>query len=202
MMSLQSPESSGGDSLPPTPIDSLMVTNSQGGYGAHLQKNNDRFTIEDEAIRAQFTPQEIRDLRMVFDTFDTDKTGCIDIVSLRRAIRTLGFKVSMKTITQMVDDLNDERSGYVTFSEFIEIVVVRQGDTRDPYDELVQGFQMMDTAKRGKLSYTDLKRAAKEAGVKFTDKEVWEMIEEADLNGDRMVNQDEFIKVMLQTNLF
>ena len=75
MMSLQSPESSGGDSLPPTPIDSLMVTNSQGGYGAHLQKNNDRFTIEDEAIRAQFTPQEIRDLRMVFDTFDSDKTG-------------------------------------------------------------------------------------------------------------------------------
>ena len=48
----------------------------------------------------------------------------------------------------------------------------------------------------------DLKRAAKQAGVKFTDKEVWEMIEEADMNGDRMVNQDEFIQIMLQTNLF
>ncbi|XP_072017140.1 centrin-1-like [Amphiura filiformis] len=182
--------------------DSLLLA-SGIDVNSDVQQKEERLTAEDEAIRSQFTAQEIRDLEMVFNTFDQENTGCIDVVNVRRALRVLGFKISMKTVTRMVEDLDDERNGMiVTFSDFLEIVSLRQGDSRDPYEELIQGFKMMDTGNRGKLSYTDLKRAAHQAGVKFTDKDVWEMIEEADLNGDRMINQDEFIQIMLQTNLF
>ena len=46
------------------------------------------------------------------------------------------------------------------------------------------------------------KKACKEAGVKFTEQELRDMIEEADRNGDNMVNLEEFTNVMLKTNLF
>ena len=48
----------------------------------------------------------------------------------------------------------------------------------------------------------NLKKACEEAGIKFTQRELEEMIEEADINGDGKIDQSEFIRIMLQTNLF
>lgn len=58
------------------------------------------------------------------------------------------------------------------------------------------------TDKSGSISLDNLKMACEEAGIKFTQKELEEMIEEADINGDGRVDQSEFIRIMLQTNLF
>ena len=54
----------------------------------------------------------------------------------------------------------------------------------------------------GQISLGNLKRACQAAGIKFTQKELEEMLEEADVNGDGQVDQSEFIRIMLQTNLF
>lgn len=56
--------------------------------------------------------------------------------------------------------------------------------------------------KTGMISLNNLQRACQEAGIKFTQKELEEMVEEADLNGDGFIDQSEFIRIMLQTNLF
>ena len=48
----------------------------------------------------------------------------------------------------------------------------------------------------------DLKQACRDSAVKFSKQELKEMMEEADLNGDGYVDKEEFIKIMLQTNLF
>ena len=42
--------------------------------------------------------QEVKDLRVVFDVFDADSNGYIDRYELKRAMRSLGFKVTSKTL--------------------------------------------------------------------------------------------------------
>ena len=42
--------------------------------------------------------QEVKDLRVVFDVFDTDSNGYIDRYELKRAMRSLGFKITSKTL--------------------------------------------------------------------------------------------------------
>lgn len=54
----------------------------------------------------------------------------------------------------------------------------------------------------GHISVEKLQRACTLAGIKFTLQELEEMIEEADVNGDGHVDQSEFVRIMLQTNLF
>ena len=54
----------------------------------------------------------------------------------------------------------------------------------------------------GRISLDNLKQACREAGCKFSKQEMEDMMEEADINGDGYVDTDEFIRIMLQTNLF
>lgn len=65
-------------------------------------------------------------------------------------------------------------------------------------------FKLLSTVAEdtGKITASSLRSVCREAGVKFSEKEVKDMIEAADLNGDDAVDEDEFIAMMLKTNLF
>ena len=57
------------------------------GHGSTLKKSE-----------KSLSDQEVKDLRLVFDVFDTDSNGYIDRYELKRAMRSLGFKVTTKTL--------------------------------------------------------------------------------------------------------
>lgn len=176
---------------------------SQALFEAEL-RNQRRFMKGRVTTRAyeQLTPQEIRDLKLVFDVFDTDKSGSIDARELRKAMRALGFKISKESIEDMIADLDIDKSGSIEFDEFLEFIIARQGDGRDVHNEIVQGFKMFDTDKTGKISLNNLKQVSRLCGVKLNEQELKEMIQEADKDGDNEVDQEEFVSMMLKTNLF
>lgn len=159
------------------------------------------FKVSTRALE-QLTPSEIRDLRLVFDIFDALGKGFIGPNELKKAMKALGFKVTRDQARQVIQDASLRGGGVVDFNEFLDIVIDRQGDSRDIYEEIMQGFKMFDYESTGKISMEDLKQSARDAGVKFSKQELQEMMEEADLNGDGFVDKEEFIKIMLQTNLF
>ncbi|ELU15735.1 hypothetical protein CAPTEDRAFT_156723 [Capitella teleta] len=150
----------------------------------------------------KLTPQEIRDLRMVFEAFDINERGYIGAVEVRKAMLALGFRMTRDDARQMVQDASVKGKGTIDFNEFLDIVLDKQGDSKDIYDEINQGFKLFDHEGIGKVSLNDLVLACREAGVKLAKQELLDMMEVADLNGDGFVDKDEFIKVMLQTNLF
>ncbi|XP_041377827.1 caltractin-like [Gigantopelta aegis] len=150
----------------------------------------------------ELTAQEVRDLRTVFEIFDTDSDGFIDAVELRKSLRALGFKISKEDARRMIMDISIKGKGKVDFRDFLDTVLDRQGDSRDIYDEILKGFKMFDSDNSGLISMENLRQACKEAGIKFTQQELEDMIAEADLNGDGKVDESEFLRMMLQTNLF
>lgn len=58
------------------------------------------------------------------------------------------------------------------------------------------------SGKKGAITLDDLKKACEMTGTRFTEEELKDMIEEADINGDGHVDQSEFVRIMLRTNLF
>lgn len=176
---------------------------SQALFDAEL-RNQKRFMKGKVTSRAYelLTPQEIRDLKLVFDVFDTDKSGSIDARELRKAMTALGFTISRESIEEMIADLDVDKSGSIEFDEFLEFVIARQGDGRDVHNEIIQGFKMFDTDRTGKISLSNLKQVTRLCGARLNEQELKEMIQEADKDGDNEVNQDEFVNIMLKTNLF
>lgn len=150
----------------------------------------------------QLTPQEIRDLKLVFDSFDADKNGAIDARELRKAMKALGFRLTRESLNEMIEHLDSDKSGHIEFDEFLEFVISKQGDGRDTHTEIMQGFKMFVTEKSGKITTDSLKQASRMCGLKLNDQEIKEMVEEADNNGDNEIDAEEFLSIMLRTNLF
>ena len=57
-------------------------------------------------------------------------------------------------------------------------------------------FALFDDDASGHITFRNLKRVASELGENLTDEELQEMIDEADRDGDGMINEDEFFRVM------
>ena len=57
-------------------------------------------------------------------------------------------------------------------------------------------FQLFDDDNSGTISVRNLKRVSNELGENLTDDELQEMIDEADRDGDGLINEEEFYRVM------
>merc|ERR1711976_710511 len=74
----------------------------------------------------KLTPQEIRDLRVVFEAFDIHGRGFIGPVEVRKAMKALGFKITREQARQMVHDASVRGKGMIDFNEFLDIVIDKQ----------------------------------------------------------------------------
>ncbi len=127
--------------------------------------------------------------------------GMIDAKELKVAMRALGFEPKKEEIRQMISDIDKDGSGTIDYDEFLEMMTVKMG-TRDSKEEMIKAFRLFDDDETGKISFKNLKRVAKELGESISDEELQEMIDEADLDGDGEVSQDEFLRIMKKTNLY
>ena len=61
---------------------------------------------------------------------------------------------------------------------------------------LLEAFRVFDKDGNGFISASELRHVMTNLGEKLTDEEVDEMIKEADIDGDGLVNYEEFVTMM------
>uniref|UniRef100_A0A7S2V0E0 EF-hand domain-containing protein n=1 Tax=Fibrocapsa japonica TaxID=94617 RepID=A0A7S2V0E0_9STRA len=140
--------------------------------------------------------EAIEEVREAFNLFDTEGKGTIDIRELKAAFRALGFTVKKNDIREMMAHLGKESHEYnIAFNEFVQMVTPRMMN-RDTREEIMKVFALFDEDQTGGISFRNLKRVAAELGENLTDDELQEMVDEADRDGDGVINQEEFYRVM------
>ncbi len=151
--------------------------------------------------RTELTEEQRQEIKEAFDLFDTEGSGTIDSKELKVAMRALGFEPKKDDIKRMISELDVEGNGVIEFGQFLELMTTKMAE-RDPREEMVKAFRLFDEDESGSISFKNLKRVAKELGENMGDEEIQEMIDEADRDGDGVINEDEFIRIMKKTNLF
>uniref|UniRef100_A0A0G4G1J2 EF-hand domain-containing protein n=1 Tax=Chromera velia CCMP2878 TaxID=1169474 RepID=A0A0G4G1J2_9ALVE len=139
--------------------------------------------------------EQIEELREAFNLFDTDQSGAIDARELKAAMRALGFDVKKEDVRKMMAEIGKDPTAAISFEDFCEIMSGRMAD-KYSRSEILKVFRLFDDDESGKISFRNLKRVAAELGENLTDEELQEMIEEADRDGDGLISQDEFYRVM------
>lgn len=153
------------------------------------------------AQRAELTEEQKQEIKEAFDLFDTDGSEKIDAKELKVAMRALGFEPKKEEIKKMISDIDKDGSGTIDFNEFLDMMTSKMSE-RDSREEVLKAFRLFDDDETGKITLKNLRRVAKEIGENMTDEELQEMIEEADLDGDGEIDQEEFLRIMKKTSLY
>jgi len=157
------------------------------GRGARgQQQQRQRQGLDDE---------QIEELREAFNLFDTEHSGTIDARELKAALRALGFEVKKEDVRRMLSDVGKDASQPIDFNDFQEMMRGRMPD-KNSREEINKVFALFDEDETGKISFKNLKNISTELGESLTDEELKEMIEEADRDGDGLINPEEFYRVM------
>ena len=101
----------------------------------------------------------------------------------------------------MISELDADGNGVIEFEQFLDLMTNKIAE-RDPREEMLKAFRLFDEDETGSISFKNLKRVAKELGENMSDDEIQEMVDEADRDGDGVINEDEFVRIMKKTNLF
>ena len=139
--------------------------------------------------------EPVREVHDVFNMMDANKDGYIDPDDLRITMNTLGYELTSAEIQRLVMELDPENTGKIDMKNFADLIRQKMTE-KDHIEEIQMAFQMLDTDKKGKITFSDLKKVAKELGETITDQELHEMINEADQDNDGEISFEEFVAVI------
>ncbi|KAJ9077137.1 Centrin-3 [Entomophthora muscae] len=149
----------------------------------------------------ELTARDKKNILEVFQLFDLDKDGFLDIFQLHYSLRALGLPVCKKELLSYIRHFTpDAPIGRELISKEDFIMLMRNKlMSRDPESELKRAFNHFDTEGTGKITVTSLKKIANELGQDMSEEELKLMIDEFDLNEDNAIDYEEFKRIMLTT---
>lgn len=143
------------------------------------------------------------ELRGVFATFDKNNDGYITKQELRESLNNIGIFASKDDVEDMVGRVDSNGDGLIDFDEFNELftsMLMRKEEEEEEGKErdLKEAFQVFDGDGDGLISVQELGLVLSSLGFKEgkTLESCKEMINKVDVDGDGMVNFEEFKRMM------
>merc|ERR1712226_324535 len=161
-----------------------------GAYGLH------RMTMIRES---QLPTETVEYLGECFNKLDINSTGEIDAFQLKIAIDALGIidSVSVDEVQNLVREANaSNNSNTIGFNEFISIISHLYIEDDTPLqceNEWSEVFNELDVDGDGVISHEDLKESLVQLRLKFTESDVFEMIQSNVTQSHAGVTLDEFL---------
>ncbi len=152
-------------------------------------------------------------IKEIFDLFDTDGSGRIDRKELQLAMVALGFHTRAQTNSKQISkkflsSFNDVDSddGELTLDEFKALMKGEMAG-RHPMDELQDVFTVLSRSDSqaqydGKITLDKLRRACREFRLRLNEDELATMMREADKDGDGVIFEEEFMRIMRMSAWF
>eukprot|EP00929_Paragymnodinium_shiwhaense_P085807 TRINITY_DN4624_c0_g1_i3.p2 TRINITY_DN4624_c0_g1~~TRINITY_DN4624_c0_g1_i3.p2 ORF type:complete len:127 (+),score=41.70 TRINITY_DN4624_c0_g1_i3:266-646(+) len=110
-------------------------------------------------------------------------------------MRALDFHFKDEELAQMVESLGKNPKQPIDFNDFCNIMRDKMPD-KYTRAEIEKTFKLFDDNGNGKVSFVELRKVVHDIGLDIKDTELQEMIEEADRNGDGLLDLEEFYNVM------
>ncbi|PIA42351.1 hypothetical protein AQUCO_02000064v1 [Aquilegia coerulea] len=170
-------------------------------------------TVKEEGKKKNNTKSvhEVMELEKVFSTFDKNGDGFITRQELGDTLRNIGLFSSDKEVASMIEKLDINGDGLIDLEEFCEMYEsIGRSSTQhglgedvkedDEEVELRDAFDVFDGDKDGVITVEELVSVLSSLGLKkgIQFEDCKEMIKKVDMDGDGMVNFDEF-KHMMKT---
>ncbi|KAG5464949.1 hypothetical protein LSCM4_00397 [Leishmania orientalis] len=142
--------------------------------------------------------QQITELKEAFSAFDVDCDGNITIDDLEQAFISIGHRVSRKKLKSILDEADLDSNGMIDFPEFLALVAAKLNDAEEKELEMRRAFRMYDLGNTGSITAPNLRFVMERLGCSLTAEQAFDMISEADTDGDGKLSFDDFRRVMAE----
>ncbi|GET93460.1 calmodulin, putative [Leishmania tarentolae] len=142
--------------------------------------------------------QQITELKEAFSAFDVDCDGCITVNDLEQVFSSIGHKVGKKKLQSILCAADLDSNGVIDFPEFLTLVATKLNDPEEKELEMRRAFRMYDLGNTGYITAPNLRFVMGHLGCFLTAEQAFEMISEADADGDGKLSFDDFRRVMTE----
>ncbi|KAH7667305.1 Non-specific serine/threonine protein kinase protein [Dioscorea alata] len=177
---------------PDTPLDNAVL-NRLKQFTAMNQFKKAALRV----IAGCLSEEEIRGLKEMFKSMDTDNSGSITLEELKQGLCKQGTKLTENEVKQLMEAADADGNGTIDYEEFITATM--HMNRMDKEDHLYTAFQYFDKDNSGYITKEELEQALKEQGM-LEGQEIKEIISDADADNDGRINYDEFAEMMRKGN--
>jgi len=140
--------------------------------------------------------REMVQLKETFDYIDSNKDGFLSADELKKFLKTMGkYKHQDKELKKVLK--RTAKDGLMDFDTFVNITSLK---VQDPAEESLNTFKMFDKDGNGFITEQELKQSMHEMGVPLSDEDVKQMIKDKDVNGDGVIDYNEFLAIQNSLN--
>lgn len=171
-----------------------------------VEQQHPQCQSEPEQDEYELTEKEMKEVNSAFDmNCSTDGKEQLDCEDLKTALRSLGFEPRTDEIKKLFSKF--AKRGKMNRDGFHKVMALKFGSSagrndNSSYDEISKVFNLLDIDKTGFITLENLKSIAKELNEEISLEELREMISEADMDGDFIINKEEFLNIMKKTSLY
>ena len=152
-------------------------------------------TVESKLID-DLTDQQIIEFREAFQAFDKDGNGSISTKELGTVMRSLGQNLSEAEIKQMIEVVDEDKSGTIDFKEFLNLMA-RNMKIVNKEEELLDALNTLDQDGSGKISKYKLRNIILKTDKKMTGEEIEEIIKTFDMDEEGNIDVQDFIQILM-----
>ena len=144
----------------------------------------------------RLTDKQRAEIADLFDLYDEDESGTIDISELPTLLRALGFTPTNAFCEQLMRKYDANADGTLGLEEFMTLVATEPLPGTATEAELLRVFKLFDLDGNGTVSSDELVSAMTARGEPISLDEARAMVARVDTDGDRELNFAEFAAMM------
>ncbi|XP_048564926.1 calcium-dependent protein kinase 2 [Triticum urartu] len=173
---------------PDTPLDNAVM-NRLKQFKAMNQFKKAALRV----IAGCLSEEEIRGLKEMFKSMDSDNSGTITVDELRKGLGKQGTKLTEAEVEQLMEAADADGSGTIDYDEFITATM--HMNRMDREEHLYTAFQYFDKDNSGYISKEELEQALREKGL-LDGRDMSEIVSEVDADNDGRIDYSEFVAMM------
>ncbi|CAI2380422.1 unnamed protein product [Moneuplotes crassus] len=150
------------------------------------------FGEEEEKQNANVSPEVFENIKTLFEVFDEEGTGYVDINELFVIMKALDVKPLEEEEEDLLRKADPNDEGAFTMDGLLSIMEEKLKPT-DTVEDLVEQLNILNKRKDGgTIATPELKQFLTTMGMKFSEEEAEALIKEADPKNDGVVSIDAF----------
>jgi len=172
----------------------LRSLQTQSAMNHSDNKNEEMEEVDPDTLSEEATKKYF-ELLGVFEIFDIDTSGSVDMNELGGLMQALGISLEEDEKGCMMKEFDRDNSGSISFDEFWTYMQRRSG-SMDANEIVKDVFAMMDQDGSGSVTTAEFIDVMEKLGTNLSKREIEELVKEIDSGGDNEISLQEFADVL------